>query len=69
MIAPAALHYASSMPSPNVIDHILSYEDCDVDPVNRLQKATPLHLAVKISDPKLRFYIVQTLLEAGADIR
>ena len=69
LIVVTALHYASSMPSPVVIDHILAYEGCDVDPINRLEKGTPLHLAVKISDPELRLYIVEILLDAGADTR
>ncbi|KAF8336455.1 ankyrin repeat-containing domain protein [Cantharellus anzutake] len=64
-----ALHYAASKGSIYVLEHILSHEDCDVDPINRLEKATPLHLAVKISDPELRFHVVESLLEAGADTK
>lgn len=63
----AALHYAASAPSPDVIEHILSHDECDVDPINRLEKATPLHLAVKIEHPQLRLHIVESLLDAGAD--
>ncbi|KAI0027732.1 hypothetical protein K488DRAFT_81003 [Vararia minispora EC-137] len=51
----------------DVLEHILSHEDCDVDPINRLEKATPLHLAVRIEDQEMRKYIVESLLEAGAD--
>lgn len=50
-----------------MLEHILEHEDCDVDPINRLEGATPLHLALKIEDSKLRQYVVQSLLEAGAD--
>jgi len=53
--------------STEVLEHILSHENCDVDPVNRIDKATPLHLAVQLEDPELRKYIVESLLEAGAD--
>lgn len=50
-----------------MLEHILSHEECDVDPVNRLEKATPLHLAVATEDPEVRVYLVESLLEAGAD--
>ena len=53
--------------STDVLEHILSHEDCDVDPVNRIDKATPLHIAVQIEEPDLRLYICESLLEAGAD--
>lgn len=51
----------------DAIEHILSHDECDVDPVNHLEGATPLHLAVKIEDPGVRKYIVEQLLDAGAD--
>jgi len=50
-----------------VLEHILSHEQCDVDPINRLEGATPLHLAVKIPQVDLRRYIVESLLDAGAN--
>ena len=50
-----------------VLEHILSHEDCDVDPVNFIDKATPLHIAVQIEEPELRLYICDSLLDAGAD--
>lgn len=53
--------------STDVLEHILSHEDCDVDPINRIEKATPLHIAVRIEDPELRRHITESLLEAGAD--
>ncbi len=53
--------------STDVLEHILSHEDCDVDPINRIEKATPLHLAVKLEHPELRKHVVDSLLEAGAD--
>ncbi|TFK56421.1 ankyrin [Heliocybe sulcata] len=63
-----ALHYAASNASFDVLEHILSHEDCDVDPANRLEKATPLHLAVRIDDPEAKKAVIESLLEAGADV-
>jgi uncharacterized protein len=54
--------------STDVLEHILSTDECDVDPVNRLDKATPLHLAVVTSHKELRKYLVESLLEAGANV-
>ena len=53
--------------STDVLEHILSHEDCDVDPINRLEGATPLHLAIRLDDPDLRKHVVESLLDAGAD--
>ncbi|KAK7037544.1 Vacuolar protein sorting-associated protein 70 [Paramarasmius palmivorus] len=64
-----ALHNAVMNGSTDVLEHILSHEECDVDPINRTDKATPLHLAVKLEDPELRAYVVSSLLEAGADTK
>ncbi|KAG5639642.1 hypothetical protein H0H81_008803 [Sphagnurus paluster] len=64
-----ALHNAVSHGSTDVLEHILSHEECDVDPINTIEKATPLHLAVKIEHIALRRHIVESLLEAGADTR
>lgn len=36
--------------STTVLDHILEHEQCDVDLQNKLQRDTPLHLAVKIEE-------------------
>jgi len=61
------LHLAAAHGSTTNLEHILSHEYCDVDPQNSLEKATPLHLALKIDEPELRFHIVDSLLEAGAN--
>lgn len=53
--------------STTVLEHILEHEDCDVDPINRIERATPLHLAIKVEDPEVRRQVVESLLEAGAD--
>jgi len=63
-----ALHYAVLHASHGVIEDILSHENCDVDPVNKLDKATPLHLAVATEDPDDRRVLVESLLEAGANL-
>ncbi|KAG5729198.1 hypothetical protein E4T56_gene14523 [Termitomyces sp. T112] len=63
------LHNAVSHGSTDVLEHILSCEGCDVDPVNRMEGATPLHFAVRIEHIALRKHIVESLLEAGADTR
>ncbi|KAJ7650009.1 hypothetical protein FB45DRAFT_732444, partial [Roridomyces roridus] len=55
--------------STDVLEHILSQEGCDVDPINRIDKATPLHLALRLEDLELRKYIAESLLDAGADTR
>ena len=52
-----------------VLEHILEHEECDVDPINRLERATPLHLALRIDDEELRQDVVSSLLEAGADTK
>ncbi|KAF5327965.1 hypothetical protein D9758_012828 [Tetrapyrgos nigripes] len=62
-----ALHYAVIHLSDAVLEHILSHDNCDVDPVNRIDQQTPLHLAVKISNSSARLHFVEQLLEAGAD--
>ncbi|KAG7100135.1 hypothetical protein E1B28_001915 [Marasmius oreades] len=62
-----ALHNAVTNGSITVLEHILSHDDCDVDPISRIEKNTPLHLAVKLQDPELRAHTVDSLLDAGAD--
>ncbi|KAI0253194.1 ankyrin [Lactifluus subvellereus] len=66
-IGNTALHYAASQGSVEVLNELLEYDGCDVDYVNRLEGATPLHLAVKIEQPELRALIVDSLLDAGAN--
>ncbi|KAJ3829546.1 hypothetical protein F5880DRAFT_349760 [Lentinula raphanica] len=62
-----ALHIAVQNGSADVLEHILSHEDCDVDPINRINRATPLHLACQLEDDGMRSYMVESLLDAGAD--
>ncbi|KAF9812515.1 hypothetical protein IEO21_06154 [Rhodonia placenta] len=59
--------YSASLGNPTVLEHILSHEECDVDPINRLERATPLHLALRIQDADLRKSVAESLLDAGAD--
>lgn len=63
------LHLAVSYGSTTVLEHILTHAQCDVDPQNRLERATPLHLAIKIKDTEVRRQIVDSLLDAGADTK
>ncbi|KIY65728.1 ankyrin [Cylindrobasidium torrendii FP15055 ss-10] len=63
------LHIAVAQGSTDVLEHILSHDECDVDPINRVEKATPLHLAVQVQHPQLRRHLVESLLEAGADTK
>jgi hypothetical protein len=52
--------------STTVLEHILNHEGIDIDKVNRIERKTPLHMAVEIDDQELREYTVQTLIDAGA---
>ena len=54
-------------PSPEVLELLLDDERLDVDPRNKLDGETPLHLAVRIEDAQARSWTVITLLDAGAD--
>lgn len=63
------LHYAVSTPSPGVLELLLDYETTDVDLQNRLEGATPLHLAIKLENEAARQGVASMLLEAGADPR
>ena len=58
---------SASLGNTEVLESILEDENCDVDPVNRLEKATPLHLALKLKDPDNRYETCWHLLDAGAD--
>lgn len=53
--------------STDVLEHILSHDECDVDPINRMEKQTPLHCALRIDHPQLRVAVIESLLDAGAD--
>ncbi|GAA5884766.1 hypothetical protein JCM6882_005384 [Rhodosporidiobolus microsporus] len=62
-----ALHYAASSPSPDALELLLDLEDTDLDIQNRLDRATPLHLAVKLEHEGARQGVIEMLLGAGAD--
>lgn len=42
-----ALHYAVKNTSITILDSLLSYDNADVDPQNRLEGDTPLHLVMR----------------------
>ncbi|GAA5843025.1 hypothetical protein JCM3766R1_001666 [Sporobolomyces carnicolor] len=62
-----ALHYAASSPSPDCLQYLLEYDGTDVDLQNRLDRSTPLHLAVKLEHPEARYGVIEMLLDAGAN--
>lgn len=39
----------------SILDHLLTHEECDVDIQNRVQRDTPLHLAIKVEEGDGRF--------------
>ena len=54
----------------SVLENLLTYEGCDVDLQNRLERDTPLHAAMKnLEDPEHRNYVVGSLLDAGANTK
>lgn len=55
--------------STEVLEDILTCDECDVDLVNNLEKATPLHLALLKLDGETLEYVVYQLIESGADIK
>ncbi|GAA5941455.1 ankyrin repeat domain-containing protein [Sporobolomyces koalae] len=62
-----ALHYAASSPSPDALQLLLEYDGTDVDLQNRLDRSTPLHLAVKLENEDARLGVIEMLLDAGAN--
>jgi len=64
-----ALHYAVMYESVNVLELILLEAECDVDILNRIDRNTPLHLAVKAEDQDRKEYIFRELIDAGASTR
>ncbi|GAA5881396.1 hypothetical protein JCM16303_000161 [Sporobolomyces ruberrimus] len=62
-----ALHYAASSPSPDALQLLLETDGTDVDLQNRLDRSTPLHLAVKLENEDARLGVIEMLLEAGAN--
>ncbi|CAO1629714.1 unnamed protein product [Parajaminaea phylloscopi] len=65
------LHLAVKYQSTDVLPDLLE-EEVDVDPQERQDGDTPLHLAARIhaaDDEETRNWIVEQLLEAGADAR
>ncbi|TFK70068.1 ankyrin [Pluteus cervinus] len=67
-IGQTALHLAVQNGSMTVLEHILSHDECDVDPQNFLGD-TPLHLAIRLKEEEMRRFIVESLLDAGADTK
>lgn len=53
------------------LDHLLDQEGLEVDPINRMEKETPLHKAVQYANKEKEhgLDIVEMLIDAGADPR
>lgn len=66
-----ALHIASFRGNYEVLDILLDQHGVEVDPQNRLDGDTPLHLAVRysIEEPEHGAFIVEELIDAGCDPR
>jgi ankyrin repeat protein len=69
------LHVAASYGCYEVLDTLLDQEGLEVDPVDRLERDTPLHKAVRFvnglgsEEWEAGASIVELLLDAGADPR
>ncbi|KAL8994794.1 MAG: hypothetical protein Q9169_005330 [Polycauliona sp. 2 TL-2023] len=69
------LHLAASYGSYDVLDILLDQEDLEVDPLDRLERDTPLHKAVRFINtlPSAQWdsasSIADLLIDAGADPR
>lgn len=59
-----ALHYVVKNTSVDVLDAILSYDNTDVDPQNRIEGDTPLHLLMRADgmDRRAREYFCMFFL-------
>ncbi|RPB21930.1 ankyrin [Terfezia boudieri ATCC MYA-4762] len=67
-----AAHVAAQYGSYHALDHLLDQEGFEVDPLDKLEKETPLHKAVKYAnykDQQVGAEVVELLLDAGADPR
>lgn len=53
------------------LDHLLDQEGLEVDPINRMEKETPLHKAVLYANKEKEhgLDVVEMLIDAGADPR
>ncbi|EER26405.1 hypothetical protein D8B26_003220 [Coccidioides posadasii str. Silveira] len=67
-----ALHICAMYGSYDAMDWLFDVEGFECDPQNRIEKDTPLHLAVRYAnekDIKLGLAMVKMMLEAGCDPR
>lgn len=60
---------SASTPSPDALTLLLDLDDLDVDLQNRLDRFTPLHMAVRLENEAARMGVMEMLLDAGADPR
>lgn len=66
-----ALHLCCKYGNYEVLDVLLDVEGVEIDPLDRLDGETPLHFSVRYcaAEPEHGLFIVETLIEAGADPR
>ncbi|GMM37184.1 hypothetical protein DASC09_045090 [Saccharomycopsis crataegensis] len=67
----SSLHLATKYGNYSALDLILDQEGVEVDPQNRLDGDTPLHIAVRYShdDPEYGKFLAEVLTDVGADPR
>jgi len=69
------LHIAAAYGSYDVLDTLLDQEGVEVDPVDRLERDTPLHKSVRFVNGLAKVEwgagkeVVELLVDAGADVR
>ncbi|CUS12820.1 unnamed protein product [Tuber aestivum] len=65
------IHLAAKHGSLEVLDMLLDQEDLEVDPLDRMEKETPLHKAVFYAKDEKEhgLEVVEMLIDAGADPR
>ncbi|KAI5285301.1 hypothetical protein KEM55_000712, partial [Ascosphaera atra] len=67
-----AAHICASYGSYDTLDALFDIEFFECDPISRLDRDAPLHVAVKFSnekDPELGLAMVKMMTEAGCDPR
>lgn len=65
-----ALHLAAANGAYDTLDLLLDQEGVEVDPVNRINGDTPLHLAARAipKAPEVSVAIIDMLVDAGSDV-
>lgn len=66
-----ALHLAAANGAYDTLDLLLDQEGVEVDPVNRINGDTPLHVAARAiaKAPEVSVAIIDMLVDAGSDVK